>query len=65
MKLFNDNGFDMDKGTAHGLLRKTERLFENLYHVLGDAIKEDTYIVTTTRHTTGYLLIPKTRTEKE
>ncbi len=44
VKLFNDNGFDMDKGTAHGLLRKTERLFENLYHVLGDAIKEDTYI---------------------
>ncbi len=33
VKLFNDNGFDMDKGTAHGLLRKTERLFENLYHV--------------------------------
>ena len=44
VKFFNDNGFDMDKGTAHGLLRKTERLFENLYHVLGDAIKEDTYI---------------------
>ena len=44
VKLFNDNGFDMDKGTAHGLLRKTENLFENLYKALGDVIKEDIYI---------------------
>ena len=27
VKLFNDNGFDMDKGTAHGLLRKTGEAF--------------------------------------
>ena len=44
VKFFNDNGFDMDKGTAHGLLRKTENLFENLYKALGGVIKEDTYI---------------------
>ena len=44
VKFFNDNGFDMDKGTAHGLLRKTENLFENLYKALGSVIKEDTYI---------------------
>ncbi len=42
VKFFNDNGFDMDKGTAHGLLRKTEKLFENLYKALGSVIKEDT-----------------------
>ena len=44
VKFFNDNGFDMDKGTAHGLLRKTENLFENLYKALGGVIREDTYI---------------------
>lgn len=44
VKFFNDNGFDMHKATAHGLLRKTENLFENLYKVLGETIKEDTYI---------------------
>ena len=44
VKFFNDNGFDMDKSTAHGLLRKTENLFENLYKALGSVIKEDTYI---------------------
>ena len=30
VKYFNENGFDMDKGTAHGLLAKTETLFEGL-----------------------------------
>ena len=44
VKFFNDNGFDMDKGTAHGLLRKTENLFENLHKALGSVVKEDTYI---------------------
>ena len=44
VKFFNDNGFDMDKSTAHGLLRKTENLFGNLYKALGSVIKEDTYI---------------------
>ena len=44
IKMFNENGFDMEKPTAHGLLRKTETLFENLYKALGMAIKEDDYI---------------------
>lgn len=44
VKFFNDNGFDMEKGTAHGLLRKTENLFENLYKALGSVIKEDSYL---------------------
>lgn len=40
VKFFNEYGFDMDKSTAHGLLRKTENLFENLYKALGSVIKE-------------------------
>lgn len=44
VKYFTDNGFDMDKSTAHGLLRKTEALFENLYKALALAVKEDTYL---------------------
>lgn len=38
VRLFNENGFDLTKSTAHGLLRKTENLFDNLYKVLGDVI---------------------------
>jgi hypothetical protein len=41
---FTENGFDLKKGTAHGLLRKTEQLFENLYKALGLAVKEDDYV---------------------
>ena len=41
VKYFSENGFDMDKGTAHGLLRKTETIFENLYKAMGVAVKED------------------------
>ena len=44
VKLFQENGFDMDKGTAHGLLRKTENIFENLYKAMGLAVKEDDYL---------------------
>lgn len=44
VKMFNENGFDMEKPTAHGLLRKTETLFANLYKALGMAVKEDTYL---------------------
>lgn len=44
VKLFRENGFDMDKGTAHGLLRKTERIIENLYKAMGLAVKEDDYV---------------------
>ena len=44
VKYFTENGFDMDKGTAHGLLRKTEAIFENLYKAMGLAVKEDDYL---------------------
>lgn len=43
-RMFQENGFDMDKATAHGLLRKTETLFGNLYKALGMAVREDTYL---------------------
>ena len=41
---FTENGFDLQKGTAHGLLRKTEQLFGNLYKAMGLAVKEDDYV---------------------
>jgi len=44
VKYFTENGFDMDKGTAHGLLRKTETVFENLYKAMGLAVREDDYL---------------------
>ena len=44
VKYFQENGFDMDKGTAHGLLRKTERIIEDLYKAMGLAVKEDDYV---------------------
>lgn len=44
VKLFNENGFDMDKGTAHGLLGKTEGILENLYKAMGIAVKQDDYL---------------------
>lgn len=44
VKYFRENGFDMDKGTAHGLLRKTELVIGNLYKAMGLAVKEDDYV---------------------
>jgi hypothetical protein len=44
VNFFTENGFDLKKGTAHGLLRKTELLFENLYKAMGLAVKEDDYV---------------------
>ena len=44
VKYFTENGFDMDKATAHGLLRKTEAVFENLYRAMAVAVKEDDYL---------------------
>ena len=44
VKYFNENGFDMEKATAHGLLAKTETLFDGLYKALREAVKTDGYI---------------------
>ena len=41
---FTENGFNLDKQTAHGLLKKTAGLFEKLYKAMRKAIKEDRYL---------------------
>ena len=41
---FSENGFNLDKQTAHGLLKKTASLFENLHKAMRSAVKEDGYI---------------------
>lgn len=41
---FKDNGFDLEKPTAHGLLAKVADMFENLYKALAVAVKEDRYL---------------------
>ena len=41
---FTENGFDLRKGTAHGLLRKAGQIFENLYKAMGLAVREDDYL---------------------
>ena len=44
MKLFNENGFELEKGTAHFLIRKTAVLLECFESVLRRAIHTDPYI---------------------
>lgn len=44
IKLFNENKFDLNKPTAHGLLHKTYNLLSGFDEVLRKAIQEDTYI---------------------
>lgn len=41
---FSENGFNLDKQTAHGLLKKTASLFENQHKAMRNAVKEDGYI---------------------
>lgn len=41
---FSENGFNLDKQTAHGLLKKTASLFENQHKAMRSAVKEDGYI---------------------
>ena len=41
---FTENGFNLDKQTAHGLLKKTAWLFEKLYKAMQKAVKEDRYL---------------------
>lgn len=44
VKYFRSHGFDLDKGTAHGLLAKTSDLVDKLYEAMGAAVKEDSYL---------------------
>ena len=41
---FNENGFNLDKQTAHGLLKKTADMFDKLYEAMQAAVKEDKYL---------------------
>lgn len=41
---FAENGFNLGKQTAHGLLKKTAWLFEKLYKSMRKAVKEDRYL---------------------
>lgn len=44
IKLFAENGFEMNKSTAHGLIRKAAQLIDILQDVLRDAVHEDDYL---------------------
>lgn len=44
VKLFREGGFDMDKGTAHGLIRKAAGILEDIYKAMGRAVLEDDYV---------------------
>lgn len=41
---FTENGFNLDKQTAHGLIKKTAWLFDKLYKAMQAAVKEDGYL---------------------
>ena len=43
VRYFAENGFDMDKATANGLLAKSAVLFENLHRAIAAAVREDDY----------------------
>lgn len=44
INFFRENGFELEKPTAHHLLARTADLFENLYKALKMAVLEDPYI---------------------
>lgn len=44
VKLFAENGFELDKATAHGLISKTSILLDDFEAVLRQAIHSDPYI---------------------
>ena len=44
VRFFAENGFEMSKSTAHGLIKKTAQLFGILEETLKEAILEDDYL---------------------
>lgn len=44
VRFFTENGFEMNKSTAHGLIKKTAQLFDVLEETLKEAILEDDYL---------------------
>lgn len=44
IKFFAENGFELNKATAHGLVQKAAKMMDVLQEVLRDAIQEDDYL---------------------
>lgn len=44
VKYFSENGFEINKPTAHGLIKKVADRLDDLEEILREAIHEDTYI---------------------
>lgn len=44
VKYFTENGFEMSKSTAHGLIKKSANMMDRLEQVLNQAILEDDYL---------------------
>ena len=44
VKYFTENGFEMSKSTAHGLIKKSAEMMERLDQVLNKTILEDDYL---------------------
>lgn len=44
MAYFNENGFNIDRHTAHGRLKKTALLFDNLYKGMQKTLREYSYL---------------------
>lgn len=44
IKFFGENGFDLNKSTAHGLIKKTAWLFDSLEEILKEAVQQDDYL---------------------
>ena len=42
---FHDHGFELDKNTAHNLLKSAADLLDPLYRALAKAVKDNTYII--------------------
>ena len=44
VKFFAENGFEMNKSTAHGLVKKAAQMIDRLEEVLRQAVREDDYL---------------------
>lgn len=44
VNFFNDNGFDIGKSTAHGLIKKAAGMFDRLHEAMRYAVKTDPYL---------------------
>lgn len=44
IKFFGESGFEINKSTAHGLIKKTAWLFDSLERTLGETVRQDDYL---------------------